>query len=291
MDKAGLILEGGGMRGIYTAGVLDAFLSLGIKFLDIIGVSAGACNALSYISNQFKRNFNVYTTYAPDDRYLSFKSYVKTGSFFGMQFVFYEVPQNLIPFDYDEFANSPMKLTAVATNIEDGTPFYKELGDLRNDMVYVCASSAIPMASRVVKVGGHKLMDGGASDSIPIEYSLKKGNNKNVIVLTRNEGFVAKKGKFSFMSHLFYPTRYKFAKTVANRFGFYNHSLAVCEQQQAQGDAIIIRPSKPLVCDRFERDPEKLADLWQNGYDDALAMKDELFKFLESSDGIIMPQK
>ncbi|MGI6152898.1 MAG: patatin-like phospholipase family protein [Christensenellaceae bacterium] len=286
MAKTGLVLEGGGMHGIYSAGVLDAFLDLGIEFLDIIGVSAGACNALSYISKQYKRNLNVYTTYAPDDRYLSFKSYLKTGSFFGMQFVFYEVPQKLIPFDYDTYAASPQKLTIVATNFEDGKPFYKEVPDMRQDMIYICATSAIPMASRVIRVDGHQLMDGGASDSIPIEYSMRQGNAKNVVVLTRNEGFRAKKSKLSFMPHLFYPRHRAFAGTVANRAGYYNKSLDICEAQQQEGNAIVIRPVKPLTVDRFERDPQKLAALYYEGYNDTMAKKEELLTFLSGSDNV-----
>lgn len=287
MGKTGLILEGGGMRGIYCAGVLDAFCDLGLKFLDIIGVSAGAANALSYISGQYKRNYNVYTTFAPDDRYLSVKSLIKTGSFFGMDFVFYEVPQTLIPFDYEAYSTSPQTLTAVATNVLNGEPHYMSVSDVRTEMECVCASSAIPMASRIVEIGDMKLMDGGASDSIPIEYSLQKGNKKNIIVLSRNEGYRAKKSMLSFFPYLIYPKYRKFAKTVANRFEYYNKSIELCEQEEKDGNAIIIRPSRPLKTDRFERNPDKLADLYQNGYEDTMQLRDKLHEFLQDSESVL----
>jgi len=289
MANTGLVLEGGGMRGVYGAGVLDAFIDLGIKFLDVIGVSAGAANALSYISWQYRRNYTVYTTFAPDDRYVSFKSYLKTGSFFGMQFVFYEVPRSLVPFDYDTYNNSPQKLTAVATDVETGKPFYMQIGNISEEMDCICASSAIPMASRIVHTRGRKLMDGGASDSIPIEYSLGKGNTKNVIVLSRNEGYRAKKGKLSFFPYLFYPKYRAFAHAVANRFDYYNKSIEICEEQERAGDAIIIRPSMKLESSyRFERDPEKLKLLYQNGYEDAMRIRDRLLSFLSGSDNVLV---
>lgn len=292
MANTGLVLEGGGMRGMYGAGVLDAFIDLGIKFLDIIGVSAGAANALSYISWQHSRNYNVYTTFAPDDRYVSFKSYLKTGSFFGMQFVFYEVPQSLIPFDYDTYNTSPMKLTAVATDVETGKPVYLEIDNISDEMDCVCASSAIPMASRIVHVRGHKLMDGGASDSIPIEYSMGKGNVKNIAVLSRNAGYRAKKGKLSFFPYLFYPRHRAFARTVANRFDYYNESVEICEEQEREGNAIIIRPSMKLESNyRFERDPEKLKPLYENGYEDTMRIKDKLYDFLADAENVLIERK
>ncbi|HBU12084.1 MAG TPA: patatin family protein [Clostridiales bacterium] len=288
MAKTGLVLEGGGMRGAYTAGVLDAFLDMGIHFKDIIGVSAGAANAISYISLQNGRNKEVYRRFAPDDKYLSFKSFVKTGSFFGMRYVFYEVPRIHLPFDYETFKNSNKKLTIVATNFKDGTPFYKVLGDLSddNEMQYLCASAAIPIASTVVRVDGRKLMDGGASDSIPIAYSLKKGNAKNVVVVTRNKGWRAQKGPASNLVYLRYPFHRKFARAVANRFDYYNKSLDMAAEQEERGDAIVFYPSRPIEAVRFEKDPVKLLKLYQNGYDDAIDKKERLLAFLRGSETV-----
>lgn len=282
MANVGLILEGGGMRGSYTAGVLDAFLDMDIHMEDVIGVSAGAANAISYVSGQHGRNLTIYNT-CINRKYLSFWNFLTTGSFFGMKYVFYEVTRNIIPFDYTSFKNSHKKLTIVATNVETGKPFYKQLCDLDedSDMKYLCATAAIPMASTIVKVDGHTLMDGGASDSIPIEYSLKKGNSKNIIVLTRNEGFYHEKSRLSWLPYVRYPFRRKFAHTIANRYEYYNKSIALAEQQEREGNALIIRPTKPIVAGRMEKDPEKLSAQYEIGYQDAIAQKERLQLFLQ----------
>ena len=281
MENVGLILEGGGMRGSYTAGVLDAFLDMGIHMQDIIGVSAGAANGISYVSGQHGRNLTIYNT-CINRKYLSFSNFLTTGSFFGMKYVFYEVTRNIIPFDYEAFKNSEKKLTIVATNVNDGKPFYKQLRDLNDDadMKYLRATAAIPMASTIVKVGGHKLMDGGASDSIPIEYSLGKGNAKNVIVLTRNEGFRHHKSKMSWYAYARYPFYREFARTVANRHLYYNKSVEIAERQEREGNALIIRPTKPIIAGRMEKDPEKLSAQYRIGYDDATAQRERLYQFL-----------
>lgn len=289
MTKAGLILEGGGMRGSYTAGVLDAFLDMGVHMEDIIGVSAGAANAISYISGQRGRNLTIYNT-CINRKYLSFWNFLTTGSFFGMKYVFYEVTRNIIPFDYEAYKNSPKKLTIVATNVDDGKAFYHQLNDLNcdADMKYLCASAAIPMASTIVKADGYKLMDGGASDSIPIEYSLRKGNRKNVIVLTRNEGFTHQKSRMSWYAYLRYPTHRAFARTIANRYQYYNESLRIAEQQEKDGSAIIIRPTQPIIAGRMEKDPQKLSAQYQVGYDDAIAKKESLLAFLTDTDNVTL---
>lgn len=287
MAKAGLILEGGGMRGSYTAGVLDAFLDLGIHMEDIVGVSAGAANAISYVSGQKGRNLTIYNT-CINRKYLSAWNFFTTGSFFGMKYVFYEVTRNIIPFDYNGFKNSGKKLTIVATDVETGKPFYKQLSDLDNDadMKYLCATAAIPMASTIVKVDGHKLMDGGASDSIPIEYSLAKGNVKNIIVLTRCAGFQHKKSRMSWFPYVRYPAHREFAHTIANRYRYYNKSIEITKQQERDGNALIIRPSKPIIAGRMEKDPGKLSAQYQVGYDDAIAMKDRLLPFLRGLENV-----
>lgn len=285
MEKVGLVLEGGGMRGSYTAGVLDAFLNMGIHLKDIIGVSAGAANAISYISGQYGRNKEIYRRFAPDNKYLSLKNLFKTGSVFGMHYVFYEVTRNLLPFNYQAFNASDKKLTIVATNVRDGKPFYRVIGNLDddNEMKYLCASAAIPMASTIVRVDGHKLMDGGASNSIPIEYSVSKGNTKNVVVVTRNRGYRANKSVLSNFAFIRYPRYRNFAHTVANRFDYYNKSLDILEQLESSGEAIVLYPSRPIKAVRFEKNPDVLLETYQNGYEDAIAIQDILYSFLKGS--------
>lgn len=287
MAKTGLILEGGGMRGSYTAGVLDAFLSMGIQMEDIIGVSAGAANAISYVSGQYGRNLDIYNT-CINRKYLSLWNFLTTGSFFGMKYVFYEVTRNIIPFDYGAFRHSRKKLTIVATNVADGKPFYRQLHDLNDeaDMKYLCATAAIPMASTIVHVDGHKLMDGGASDSVPIAYSLSRGNRKNVIVLTRNAGFRHHKSKMGWYAYVRYPAHRAFAHTVVNRYQYYNESIRLAEREEKNGNALIIRPTQPIIAGRMEKDPQKLSAQYQVGYQDAMAQKERLLAFLAGSENV-----
>jgi predicted patatin/cPLA2 family phospholipase len=207
---------------------------------------------------------------------------------FGMRYVFYEVTRNLLPFHYEAFRNSNKQLTVVATDMRDGKAFYKTIGDIEddNEMLYLCASAAIPMASTAVRVDGRVLMDGGASDSIPIEYSMGKGNENNVVVVTRCRGYRARKGPLSNMPYLLYPRHRAFARTVANRFGYYNKSLDILDEQEAAGNAVVLYPSRPVEVDRFERDPEKMLALYQNGCDDAMAVRDKLRDFLKDSETV-----
>ncbi len=274
------------MRGAYTGGVLDAFMELGIAFYDCYGVSAGAGNALSYISNQKGRNYRLYTEFVPDKRYLSVSNFFKTGSMFGRKFVFYDVPNIHLYFDYDAYKNSKIKLTAVATNVITGKPFYKKIDDISTQMHYVCASAAIPLASTIVKADGCKLLDGGTSDSIPIEHSISMGNNKNVIVLTRKSDYRAKKSKFAFMFHLRYLPYQKFAKVAANRYEYYNKSLEIANKEEMEGNAIIIRPKKPLIADKFTKDPKILGDLYKDGYNDVMEIKEQLLNFLSDCSNV-----
>ncbi len=286
MVQAGLVLEGGGMRGSYTAGVLDAFLDMGLHFNDLTGVSAGACNAISYVSGQFQRNLYIFRN-CINRQYLSLWNFLTTGSFFGMRYVFYEVTRHIVPFDYAAFRNSPKRLTCVCTSVADGTPHYHTLRDLEEerDMRYLCATAAIPLASTIVQVDGKRLMDGGASDSIPIAYSLQKGNRKNVLVLTRNEGYHMR-DRHQWLPYVRYPFDRAFARQVANRAAFYNESIDLAQQQERDGNAIIIRPSLPIIAGRMEKDPAKLEAQYRVGYEDALRLRNALLEFVSDCDNV-----
>ena len=195
MDKVGLILEGGGMRGIYTAGVLDFFIDKKIEVDLVVGVSAGGCHAASYLSKQYNRAFRTNIDYLHDKEYLSFRNLIKTGSIFGMDLMFNKIPNELYPYDYETFNKSKSKFTVVATNCETGEAEYFQLKDMKKDIMYLQASCSIPMFANIVEVDGYKLVDGGVSDSIPIEYALKQGCNKNIVVLTRDRTYRKSKVK------------------------------------------------------------------------------------------------
>ena len=164
MSRVGLVLEGGGMRGLYTSGVLDCLHDNGIWFSDIYGVSAGACNATSYISRQRGRSMRVNTTYCADKRYLSIRNLLLHGSAFNFDFLFHEIPEKYIPFDYKEFYRFKGNFTTVCTDCETGGPFYKNVAQLSNAMEYVKASSSLPVFAQICHVDGHKLLDGGVAD-------------------------------------------------------------------------------------------------------------------------------
>lgn len=183
-----LVLEGGAMRGQFTAGVLDYFLEHGLFCDQVIGVSAGALNGYCYVSGEIGRTCFLNMKYCNDPRYLSMKSFVHTGNACGREFAFHEVPEKLDPFDFQAFANSPITLTAVSSDLELGEADYHAVRDLGRDadLPYLIASSSMPLVSQIVEVDGKKLLDGGTCDSVPITYSLLTGRKKHIVVLTQD---------------------------------------------------------------------------------------------------------
>lgn len=269
MSKVSLILEGGGMRGLYTAGVLDYFMDNGLYFKDIIGVSAGACNSVSYISGQRGRSLDINAGYCSDKRYVSLLGFFTRGSIFNMDFLFDDIPNRLLPFEYDKFKDSDCSLTAVCTDCETGKAFYTQIRDMRTDGVYVRASSSIPLVSPIVEVSGRHLVDGGPSDSIPIHYSVERGFDKHIIVLTQHTGYEKKKNRFYPISQLALRKYPQLADAIKNRHIHYNESIRLAEQLEKDNKAIIIRPKNPVEVSRFEKNPENLRKLHKIGYEDA----------------------
>jgi predicted patatin/cPLA2 family phospholipase len=269
MAKVSLVLEGGGMRGLYTAGVLDCFLDAGIIFKDIIGVSAGACNAVSYITGQRGRNLEINAGYCMDKRYVSLIGLFTRGSIFNMDFLFDDIPNQLVPFDYEKFKASDCRLIAVATDCDTGKGFYAPVNDMRVDDVYVRASSSIPLVSPIVEAGDRKLVDGGPSDSIPVRYSVESGFDKHIIVLTQHKGYEKKQNRLYPLCKLKLKKYPKLADSIKNRHIHYNESITFAENLESQKNAVIIRPKKPVEVSRFEKNPENLRKLYNEGYQDA----------------------
>jgi len=263
-----LVLEGGGMRGIYTCGVLDYFMDQGIKFPEIYAVSAGAGHSMSYVSNQRGRAVDVGTSYIGDWRYMSKRSLFLTGNLFGKKFIYETIPSKLNPFDYHTFSTSKMTLYATVANLETGEAEYIPVKDAKEDMKYVIASSSLPLVSRIQKTPRGKLLDGGCADSIPIRKALS-ANDRAVVVLTQPEGFVKKpSGSQKYIAVLYkrYP---KFVKACENRHLNYNESLAVIEREKKSGRVLCICPSVSLGIERIEKDKSKLMKLYELGYNDA----------------------
>lgn len=280
MSEIGLVLEGGGMRGVYTAGVLDCFYDYSLDFAHITGTSAGACNAVSYISKQRGRNFKIQSTYCTDKRYIDIFGLIKRGSIFGMDFLFDDIPNRLEPFDYDTFKNSETTMTCVTTDCTTGKAYYHDVADMKSsDSEYVKASSSIPLLSKIVEIDGLFLSDGGTADSIPIEYNLKRGIRKNIIVLTRENGYVKEPSK-SYKAAKFLCRKYpKLAEAMKNRHIYYNKSVTLVNDLEKMGKAIVIAPKKSLDISRFEHSTENLKRIYDLGYNDAKERMAEILKF------------
>ncbi|MHB8072305.1 patatin-like phospholipase family protein [Desulfosporosinus fructosivorans] len=280
MENIGLVLEGGGMRGLYTCGVLEYFMEKDLYFNYVIGVSAGACNATSYISRQPKRNEKVIIGFIKDWRYMSFRNLILSKSYFGMDFIFDEIPNKHVLFDFETFYKSPAAFLVGATDCLSGKPMYLTKDDLGEQFQALRASASLPMLSPIVDYKGYKLLDGGISDSIPIKKSIKDGNTKNVIVLTRNKGYRKSPGKFNALLKFKYRNYPLLIETMLNRYKNYNETLDYIEQLENEGKVIVIRPSLALEVGRLERDPKKLYELLYNGYNDTKRSYERIMEFV-----------
>lgn len=280
MIKAGLVVEGGGMRGVYSSGVLDFFIEKDLFFENNYGVSAGACHLCSYLAKQYKRAFRVNVDYLNDKRYCSVHSLLKTGNLFGAEMLYDIIPNELDLFDYDTYNKNKSNFYVVITDINTGKPEYVKIGDLKKDIIYVRASSSLPLLAQNVKINDKEYLDGGISDSIPIKKSIADGNKKNVVILTRDNTY--RKGKNSLMPiiKLKYKKYPNFVKSMADRYIVYNEILDFIKELEDNGDVFVIRPKKPVNIGRTEKNREKLEALYNDGYNDAKDCYEELLKYL-----------
>ena len=282
MYQAGLVLEGGGMKGIYTAGVLDFFLEKEIEFSSCYGVSAGACCLCSYLSGQKKRAYRINVNYLEQKAYCSVESLLKTGDLFGVDMCYGLIPDYLDPYDYDAFNRYQGKAYAVVTNIKTGEAEYMQLKDMHQDTIAVRASSSLPLVSRNVKIGDKLYLDGGISDSIPIRRSMKDGNRKNVVILTKEEGYVRQPANSAELAlirarYMRYPKVYE---CMRERHLTYNNTMQYIEEMQSQGKVFVIRPKQKSNVGRVEKDKAKLDALYEEGYRDAENCYLELLEYL-----------
>ncbi|CEA00959.1 NTE family protein RssA [Jeotgalicoccus saudimassiliensis] len=279
MNDTGLVLEGGGMRGLYTAGVLEYFAQHDIHFPYIIGVSAGACMAASYLSEQQGRNRTVSIDFVNDKRYLSFSNFIRKGELFGMDFIFDEIPNNIVPLDVKKIINGPDEFVVVTTNCETGEPmyFYKEDYDEKTLGKLLRASSSIPFFADAVEHEGRYMLDGGIVDPLPIIKAESDGYAKNVVVLTKPKGYYKKQSRMSTMiNYKKYP---KVDERMKVRYKHYNERLDYIFEQEKTGNIIVIAPSEDSGVGRTTRNKEKLENLYELGYKDA-AEKFEAVKSL-----------
>lgn len=283
MSTVGLVLEGGGMRGVYTAGVLEYFAEQDLYFPYTIGVSAGVCMAASYLSRQRGRNRVVNIEYVSDPRYLSWNNLWRKRQLFGMDFIFDEIPNIHVPFDYDTFFASKEELVIGTTDCRTGQPVYYRKSDIGRDVLQVMrASSSLPFIAPIVPYDGRELLDGGISDPIPVRQAEKDGYKRNVLILTRNSDYRKSRNKFPWLLRKAYGRYPEFVDTMLRRHEIYNDTLSYIEEQEKSGHAFVIRPSQPLSVGRMERDQAKLEALYWQGYEDAKAILSALRSWVEA---------
>lgn len=269
MYQAGLVLEGGGMKGVYTAGVLDFFLDKGLEFSGVYGVSAGACHMCSYLSKQRGRALEVCVDYLDTRKYCSAESLLTTGDLFNVNMAYHLIPEYLNPYDYNAFHKYAGKAYAVVTNIETGKPEYLRIRDMKKEIDAIRASASLPLVSRNVRYNGKLYLDGGLSDAIPICKSILDGNKKNIVILTKEEGYVRTPSSHLGLLKLRYLRYPKVYELMAERHLRYNDTLAYLEKQQENGQAFVLRPKKKSEVGRIEKDADKLKALYEEGYRDA----------------------
>ena len=257
MIEAGLVVEGGGMRGVYTAGVLDYFMEKNLYFDDCYGVSAGACHISSYVSKQIGRSMKVTLDYINDKRYCSINSLIKTGDMFGVEMLYDLIPNKLELYDYDTFNKFKGNFYSVVTNCNTGKAEYMKIKDMKKDIIAVRASSSLPLLSRVVEINGEKYLDGGITDSIPIKKSIEDNHRKNVVILTRDKTYRKKKSSFSPIFKLKYRKYPNLVNAIENRYKMYNNTLDFIEEKVKTGEVFVIQPKEPVHISRVEKDKTK----------------------------------
>ncbi|WP_226641445.1 patatin family protein [Mesobacillus subterraneus] len=270
MFNSGLILEGGGMRGVYTAGVLEYFLENELFFPYVIGVSAGACQGSSYVARQPGRNRQVTIDYVKHRDYISYRNLFLKKELFGMDFIFDKLPNELVPFDFDSFNSAAERFLVGTTDCITGEPVYFDKNDIPEDFLKIIrASSTLPFMAPAIEFQGRTLMDGGISDPIPIRKAMTDGVQKNVIVLTKPKGYRKKKSSFSWLPRYVYKDYKGLHKALEIRYQMYNQTLDYIEELEDRNEIVVIRPSQDLKVGRVERNPDKLTRLYEVRYEDA----------------------
>lgn len=264
--NTGLVLEGGGMRGVFTSGVLDAFMKHGVYFRHVVAVSAGACNGMSYISRQPRRarlsNIDFLTQYG----YIGWRHLLRQGCIFDQELLYDKFPNEYIPFDFDSFFQRSATFEMVTTNCLTGQAEYlTESNERQRSLDIVRASSSLPYVSKIVRVDGIPMLDGGIVDSIPVMRAIETGHPQNVVILTRNKGYRSKERDRKIPPFVYkkYP---RLRVALSRRVAAYNEQLELVERLEELGKVVCIRPQRPMEVGRIEKDTDKLERLYQEGF-------------------------
>lgn len=279
MEKSGLVIEGGGMRGIYAAGVLDVMMEQGFTFDGVIGVSAGAIHGCTMVAGQRGRSIRYYKKYCNDKRFMSVRSWIKTGEIVGRDFCYRELPEVLDPFDYEAYQQSDTRFYATCSNLETGRAEYLEVTDIRRQMDIIRASASLPYVSHIVEVDGKKLLDGGCTDSIPVKAFREMGYTRTVVILTRDETY-RKKPANVFPAKLVYRSYPRFIQALRERHQIYNQTRQELGRMEQEGLIFVIRPSEVLQIGRMCHDSEKIQEVYETGRRDMDALVGSLRDWL-----------
>lgn len=279
----GLVLEGGANRTYYTIGILDAFLDNGIETDMLVGVSAGIANGISYVSRQRGRGLELGMKYISDKRYMGMKYFFKKGnkSYYNIDFVFRDIPEKELPFDYKSYNSYTGDVFAVVTNLETASAEYIKVDDYDESWKVILASCALPFMFSPVEINGKYYMDGGCSDPLPVEFAYNYGCDKVITILTREREYKKSKDTESIISSFFFRKNKAFASILKNRSGVYNKSREYLFNKENEGSAFVFAPKDTTLWKRTEKSPQMLKKMYDEGYNDAVKRMDELKKFLE----------
>lgn len=278
--KVGLVLEGGAMRGMYTAAILDLFLDHQIKIDGIVAVSAGALFGVNYPSNQRGRTLRYNKKYVKDKRYMGFSSLLKTGNIVNKDFAYYQVPFELDAFDEAAYQKSKTNFYAAVTDVQTGLPEYIKITNATQQIEVLRASSAMPFVSKIVKIGDQKYLDGGVADSIPLQKCIDLGYDKIIVILTRPINYRKKKAN-PLLAKLFYHQYPKFVEAINNRYKNYNDMVEMIIEKEKNQEIFVFRPSKKIDIKRIERDPDKLQEMYDLGIEDGNRLIEKLKQYLK----------
>ena len=278
--KIGLVLEGGAMRGLFTAGVLDIFLDNNVEVTDVVGVSAGTLFGVNYVSKQRGRALRYNLKYINDKRYMNVKSWLKTGNLINKDFTYYKLPFQLDVFDNKTFKESPINFFATVTNIETGEAEFVKIKDAYKQMETLRATSALPFISEIIEVGDKKYLDGGISNSIPVDFFEKQDFDKVIVILTRPITY-RKEKTTGIQYKMFYKKYPKLVEKLENRYKEYNDTVDKIVELEKEGKLFVIRPSENITIKRLEKDIEKLQKVYDLGLKDGNNIIEDLKQYLE----------
>lgn len=279
--KKGLVLEGGGMRGLFTAGVMDVMMERGIRFDGIVGVSAGASFGCNYKSHQAGRVLRYNIRFKDDPRFMGLRSLLRTGDLVGAEFGYHTLPNELDVLDRDAFRLDPTEFHVVCTDVLTGEPVYHRIDEMNDEEAdWIRASASMPLVSRPVPLGGRLLLDGGISDSIPLRYFQGQGFGRNIVVLTQPKGFFKKKTKLMPFFHLFMRRYPAIVEAMSRRHLMYNEELSYLELQERLGNILLIYPQDTLPIGRTEQDEAKMRRIYAMGRRKAEEMMSDIEAFL-----------